>query len=32
MAPRRISFFVWTAVWDKILTGDNVRGRFDFVD
>ena len=23
----------WTAAWDKILTGDNLRGRgFDFVD
>ena len=32
-APQRVSFFVWTAVWDKILTGDNLRGRgFDFVD
>ena len=32
-APRRVSFFVWTATWDKILTGDNLRGRgFDFVD
>ena len=32
-APRRVSFFVWTAVWDKILTGDNLWGRgFDFVD
>ena len=28
-APQR----VWTAVWDKILTGDNLRGRgMDFVD
>ena len=26
-ASRRISFFVWTAVWDKILIGDNLRGR-----
>ena len=26
-APRRVSFFVWTAVWDRILTGDNLRGR-----
>ena len=26
-ASRRISFFVWTAVWDKILLGDNWRGR-----
>ena len=32
-APRRVSFFVWTAVWDKILTGDNLRGRrMVFVD
>ena len=32
-APRRVSFFVWTAVRDKILTGDNLRGRgMDFVD
>ena len=31
-APRRVSFFVWTAVWDRILTGDNLRGRWDFVD
>ena len=32
-APRRVSFFVWTTVWDKILTGDNLRGRgMDFVD
>ena len=32
-APRHVSFFVWIAVWDKILTGDNLRGRgFDFVD
>ena len=31
--PRRVSFFVWTAVWDRILTGDNLRGRMmDFVD
>ena len=32
-APRRVSFFVWTAAWDRILTGDNLwlRG-FDFVD
>ena len=26
-ASRRISFFVWTAVWDKILIGDNLGGR-----
>ena len=32
-APRRVSFFVWTAVWDRILTGDNLRGRrMPFVD
>uniref|UniRef100_A0A7N2L513 Reverse transcriptase zinc-binding domain-containing protein n=1 Tax=Quercus lobata TaxID=97700 RepID=A0A7N2L513_QUELO len=32
-APRRVSFFVWTAVWDRILTGDNLRGRrMVFVD
>ena len=32
-APRRVSFFVWTAVWDRILTGDNLRDRgLDFVD
>ena len=32
-APRRVSFFVWTAVGDKILTGNNLQGRdFDFVD
>ena len=32
-APWRVSFFVWTAVWDRILTGDNLRGRrLDFVD
>ena len=32
-APRRVSFFVWTAACDRILTGDNLwlRG-FDFVD
>ena len=31
-APRRVSFFVWTAIWDRILTGDNLRGRgLDFV-
>ena len=23
---------MWTAVWDRILTGDNLRGRWDFVD
>ena len=26
-APRRVSFYVWTAVWDRILTGDNLRDR-----
>ena len=32
-APWCVSFFVWTAVWDKILIGDNLWGRgFDFVD
>ena len=32
-APWRVSFFVWTTVWDKILTSDNLRGRgIDFVD
>ena len=32
-APWRVSFFVWTATWDKILTGDNLWGRgFDFID
>ena len=32
-APRHVSFFVWIVVWDKILTGDNLRGRgMDFVD
>ena len=31
--PICVSFFVWIAVWDKILTGDNLRGRgMDFVD
>ena len=31
--PRRVSFFIWTTTWDKILTDDNLRGRgFDFVD
>ena len=31
--PRRVSFFVWTVAWDKILTGDNLQVRsFDFVD
>ena len=32
-APQHISFFVWTATWDKILTGNNLRGKgLDFVD
>ena len=32
-APRRVSFFVWTATWNRILTGDILRLRgFDFVD
>ena len=32
-APRHVSFFLWTAAWDRILTGDNLRLRgFDFVD
>ena len=32
-ALHRVSFFVWTAIWDKILTCDNLRGRgMDFVD
>ena len=31
--PRRVSFFVWTATWDRILTSDNLRGRgMVFVD
>ena len=31
--PWRVSFFVWTFVWDRILTGDNLRGRrMVFVD
>ena len=31
--PQHVSFFVWTTIWDKILTGDNLQGRgFDFVD
>ena len=31
--PRRVSFLVWIAAWDRILMGDNLwlRG-FDFVD
>ena len=32
-APRRVSFFVWTAIWDKILISENLLGSgFDFVD
>ena len=32
-APRRVSFFVWTAAWDRIFTGDILRLRgFDFID
>ena len=32
-APRRVSFFVWTVVWDRTFIGDNLRGRgMDFVD
>ena len=32
-ALQRVSFFVWTAVQDRILTGDNLKGRgMDFVD
>ena len=32
-APRRVSFFVWCVVWNKILTGDNLRlRRLVFVD
>ncbi|XP_059657206.1 uncharacterized protein LOC132303802 [Cornus florida] len=27
MAPTRVAFFVWTAVWGKILTIDNLRRR-----
>ena len=31
--PQRVSFFMWIAIWDKILTSDNLRGRgMDFVD
>ena len=26
-APRRVSFFVWIAVWDRIFTSDNLRDR-----
>ena len=32
-APRRVSFFVWTTAWDRILTGDKLQLRgFDFVN
>ena len=32
-ASRSVSFFVWTVVWDKILTCDNLRSRgMDYVD
>ena len=32
-APTHVSFFVWTATWEKIFTGDTLRCRgFDFVD
>ena len=32
-APRRVSFFVWIAAWDRILMGDNLWFRFfDFVE
>ena len=32
-APRRVSFIVWTIVWDRTFIGDNLRGRgMDFVD
>ena len=32
-APRRVSFFVWTVAWNKILTGVNTKNNgFDFVD
>ena len=32
-APCCVSFFVWTVVWDRILTGDNLESRgFDFID
>ena len=31
--PRRVSFFVWSVTWNKILTGDNLRLRgFNFGD
>ena len=32
-APRRVSFFVWSVAWNRILPSDNLRCRgFDFVD
>ena len=32
-APRCVFFFLWSAAWDRILTGDNLRLKgFDFVD
>ena len=32
-ASRRVSFFVWTVAWDRILTGDNLRFKgFNLVD
>ena len=32
-APRHVSFFVWTIVWDRIFTGDNLKDRMmAFVD
>ncbi|XP_059633971.1 uncharacterized protein LOC132276526 [Cornus florida] len=30
MAPTRVAFFVWTAVWRKILTIDNLRKRGNY--
>ena len=31
--PQRVSFFVWSVTWNKMLTGDNLRLRgFDFVN
>ena len=32
-APQHVSFFIWIAAWDRILTGDILRLKgFDFVD
>ena len=31
-APWRVSFFVRTAIWDKILTGNNLQGNMEMVD